>query len=91
VDPLRPFGPHAAAALRRVDAMDDCGDLLIVSQFDVEAGAVASFESQIGTHGGLGGEQTHPFVVHPAEWRIDAPIVGATALHSQIREWLARL
>jgi len=91
VDPLRPFGQHAAAALRRVDAMDDCGDLLIVSQFDVEAGAVASFESQIGTHGGLGGEQTHPFVVHPAEWRIDAPIVGATALHSQIREWLARL
>jgi len=30
-------------------------------------------------------------VVHPAEWRIDEPIIGATALHSQIRAWLARL
>ena len=91
VDPLQPFGPHAAAALERVDAMAECGDLLIVSQLDAETGAVASFESQIGTHGGLGGEQTRPFVLHPADWRINAPIIGATALHSQIREWLARL
>src|SRR6059036_1525223 len=27
VDPLQPFGPHAAAALERVDAMAECGDL----------------------------------------------------------------
>jgi len=91
VDPLRAYGPHAAAALKRVDAMAECGDLVIISQVDVDAGAVASFESQIGTHGGLGGEQTRPFVAHPAEWRIDEPIIGATALHSQIRAWLARL
>ena len=90
IDPLLAFGPRAPSALKRVDAMAECGDLLIISQVDLDSGAVTSFESQIGSHGGLGGAQTHPFVLHPAEWRIDAPIIGATALHSQIRRWLTR-
>ena len=49
---------------------------------------VAAFEELIGSHGGLGGPQTHPFILHPAEWTIDEPIVGAEAVYRQIRRWL---
>jgi uncharacterized membrane protein YvlD (DUF360 family) len=82
------FGPNAARGLRRLDAMEDCGDLVLISLFDEPSGEVAAFEEQLGSHGGLGGEQSHAFVMHPSEWRIDAPVIGAVALHEQIRRWL---
>ena len=87
-DPLASFGPTAAEGLRRVDAMAECGDLVIVSVFDPDSGEVAPFEEQIGSHGGLGGRQNDAFILHPKEWGIEAPPVGAVALHKQIRRWL---
>jgi len=86
---LASFGPNAVAGLRRLDAMPDCGDLVIVSMFDQRSGEVAPFEEQIGSHGGLGGVQGDAFVLHPTEWRIEATPVGAVALHNEIRRWLA--
>jgi uncharacterized membrane protein YvlD (DUF360 family) len=88
MDPLARFGATAMEGLRRVDAMMECGDLVIVSTFDPDTGEVASFEGQIGSHGGLGGRQSDAFVLHPSEWTIAAPLVGAVALHQQIRRWL---
>jgi uncharacterized membrane protein YvlD (DUF360 family) len=88
-DPLAPFGPRAAAELRRIDAMPSCGDLVVMSTYDAATGEVTSFEGQIGTHGGLGGTQTQAFVLHPTEWRIVEPIVGATGLHERLRAWVA--
>jgi hypothetical protein len=32
--------------------------------------------------------QGDAFVLHPAEWRIEALPLGAVALHQQIRRWL---
>ena len=87
-DPLARFEPTAAEGLRRVDAMAECGDVVIVSMFDAGSGEVAPFEDQIGSHGGLGGTQGDAFIVHPAEWGIDAAPIGAVALHKQIRRWL---
>ena len=87
-DPLMRFGATALEGLRRVDGMMECGDLVIVSTFDPVTGEVASFEEQIGTHGGLGGRQSAAFILHPTEWTIGAPLVGAVALHQQIRRWL---
>jgi uncharacterized membrane protein YvlD (DUF360 family) len=89
IDPLAPFGPNAAAGVRRLDAMPECGDLVIVSMFDRVSGEVAPFEEQIGSHGGLGGVQSDAFILHPAEWRIEEPPLGAVALHKVIRRWLA--
>jgi hypothetical protein len=86
-DPLAPFGARAADELRRVDAMADCGDIVLISSFDPTSGEVAAFEHQIGSHGGLGGDQHLAFVLHPAEWRIDEEIVGAPALHRYLRRW----
>jgi len=86
-DPLEPFGPSATKGLRRVDDMTNCGDLVIVSRFDPPSGEVAAFEAQVVSHGGLGGKQTDAFILHPADWRIDAPLVGAPTVHRQIRRW----
>jgi len=88
VDPLPRFGPHAEDALRRLDAMPACGDVVIISAFDPGSGEVAAFEDQVGSHGGLGGAQTQGFIAHPADWRVDSPLVGATAVHAQISRWL---
>ena len=88
VDPLGRFEGTATDGLRRVDAMAECGDLVIVSMFDPKAGEVAPFEEQMGSHGGLGGTQGDAFVLHPAKWGMEAPPVGAVALHEQIRRWL---
>jgi uncharacterized membrane protein YvlD (DUF360 family) len=87
-DTLSRLGPNGARGLRRLDAMEDCGDLVLISVFDELPGEVAPFEDQIGSHGGLGGEQSLAFVLHPAEWHIDAPIIGAVALNEQLRRWL---
>jgi uncharacterized membrane protein YvlD (DUF360 family) len=87
-DPVAPFGPRALEGLKRLDAMRECGDLVIVSQFDPASGEVAAFESQIGSHGGLGGKQAEAFILHPTDWRVDGPVIGAAAVHAQLRAWV---
>jgi uncharacterized membrane protein YvlD (DUF360 family) len=91
-DPLAPFGPNAAAHVRRTDAFPHCADLMINSAFDPEAGEVSAFEELVGSHGGLGGTQSFPFVLHPAD--LDWPeeeVVGAEGVHQIFRGWLGRL
>ncbi|MGC8782074.1 MAG: YIP1 family protein, partial [Anaerolineae bacterium] len=48
------------------------GDLMVISTFYPD-GTVAAFEELIGSHGGLGGEQTDAFLFHPADM-----VVGPT-------------
>jgi hypothetical protein len=90
-DPVAQYRGHAELGLRRVDAMAHCGDLVAISRLDAGTGEVAAFEELIGSHGGLGGQQTEPFIMHPAGWTLDEPIVGAEAVYRQIRHWLADL
>jgi uncharacterized membrane protein YvlD (DUF360 family) len=88
-DPTAPFGPNTAASLLRVDAMTHAPDLLFISQYDPELGEVAAFEEQIGSHGGLGGPQTQPFILHPADWELDEEVpLGAPAIYRNLRRWL---
>ena len=65
-DPTALFGEHTVMSLKREDAMTHAPDLLLLSQYDPEMGEVAAFEELIGSHGGLGGPQTEPFILHPA-------------------------
>jgi uncharacterized membrane protein YvlD (DUF360 family) len=90
-DPLAPYGPDAGAGLRRVDAMAECGDLVVISVLDETTDEVAAFEELIGSHGGLGGPQTEAFILHPADWELDEPLVGAESVYRQIRVWLETL
>jgi len=88
-DPTTLFGPHTIMSLKREDAMVHAPDLLLLSQYDPELGEVAAFEELIGSHGGLGGPQTEPFILHPAEWALDEEIpLGAPAIYRNIRHWL---
>jgi uncharacterized membrane protein YvlD (DUF360 family) len=89
-DPLRDFGPNAADHLRRTDGFPRCPDILVNCMYDPEANEVAPFEEFIGSHGGLGGWQSHPFALVPSGWSDEkAPIVGARAMHETLRGWLA--
>jgi hypothetical protein len=50
---------------------------------------VAAFEELIGSHGGLGGPQTEPFILHPIDWQLDEEVpLGAPAIYRNIRKWL---
>ena len=89
-DPLAPFGPNAAAHLRRTDGFPHCPDLLINSMYDPDADEVAPFEEFMGSHGGLGGSQSRPFAVVPRAWSPEPEsIVGVEAMHAVLRTWLA--
>ena len=91
-DPTTLFGPHTIMSLQREDAMEHAPDLLLISQYDPGLGEVAAFEELIGSHGGLGGPQTEPFILHPVEWKLDEPIpLGAPAVYRNIRSWLGSI
>jgi hypothetical protein len=91
-DPLAPFGPTTARHLRRTDGFPHCPDVMVNSTFWEETGEVAAFEELVGSHGGMGGTQSHPFVLHPADlsWP-DAPVVGAEHVHRVLSGWLGAL
>ena len=72
--------------------MKHAPDLLLLSQYDPELGEVAAFEELIGSHGGLGGPQTEPFILHPVEWKLDEAVpLGAPAVYRNIRRWLGSI
>ncbi len=88
-DPLADFDATAAEHLRRHDRFEHCPDILINCMYDPAVGEVAPFEEFMGSHGGLGGAQTHPFIVVPSAWSEPAaPIVGVEAMHEMLHHWL---
>ncbi len=67
-DPLAPYGDVALRAwqMQRVADFPSAGDLIIISTVYPD-GTVAALEELIGNHGGMGGEQTDAFILHPAD------------------------
>jgi uncharacterized membrane protein YvlD (DUF360 family) len=91
-DPTEIFGPNTVMSLTREDAMTHAPDLLLLSQYDPVMGEVAAFEELIGSHGGLGGPQTEPFILHPSDWTLDEDVpLGAPAVYRNIRRWLGSI
>ena len=91
-DPLAPYGPNAAAHVLRTHRFAHCPDILVNSTIWPEGEEVAAFEELVGSHGGLGGPQSHPFVCAPAglQWPQE-PVVGSEHVHRIFRGWLAGL
>jgi uncharacterized membrane protein YvlD (DUF360 family) len=90
VDPLLPFGDDAAAQLRRLSSFPNTGDLIINSVYFPHSGEVAAFEGLVGSHGGLGGDQTSAFIIHPVEWTAPAQeIRSPNEINRLIRSWIA--
>jgi hypothetical protein len=51
-----------------------------------------AFEELISFHGGIGGPQTRPFILHPPELETpEGPIVGAAAVHEILAGWRRQL
>jgi hypothetical protein len=91
-DPLAQFGPHARAQVARTDTFTHCADIMVNSLWDSQTDEVAAFEELVGSHGGLGGDQTRPFLLYPSSWPAPADeLLGPEALHQQLRRWLAHV
>jgi uncharacterized membrane protein YvlD (DUF360 family) len=67
-DPLEPFGDIELRAwqVRRIADFSNAGDLILNSTLYPD-NTVAALEELIGSHGGLGGEQTDAFIFHPGD------------------------
>src|SRR6478735_7470045 len=92
IDPLAPFDGHLVADLLRLSSFDKAADIYINSMFDPASLEVAAFEELVGCHGGTGGWQTKPMLVHPADWPVeDTELLGAEAVHGQLVRWLEML
>jgi putative membrane protein len=91
-NPLAHFGPNVVAHLKRTDSFPDAPDILVNSFFDPDKNEGAAFEELIGFHGGLGGYQTQPFLIYPAEWSLETEkIVGAEQVYSVLKDKLIEL
>jgi uncharacterized membrane protein YvlD (DUF360 family) len=92
VDPLANFSPNAAQHLLRTDGFDDVADIMVGSFYDPQLDEGCAFEELISFHGGMGGLQTRPFVLHPVELPVpDEQIVGAASVHALLRGWREQL
>lgn len=86
-DPLAGFSPTAAQHLMRTDGFADVADIMVGSFHDPELDDGCAFEEPIGFHGGIGGEQTRPFILYPVGLPLpERPIIGAAAVHALLKD-----
>lgn len=88
-DPLAPFGDVALRAeqVLRLARFQVAGDLILNSTLYPD-GTVAAFEELVGSHGGLGGQQTDSFLLHPcAEHVKDHRIDNAYQVYALLERW----
>ncbi len=90
-DPLAPFGPGAAETVHRTAGFPHAADIMVNSRVDPETGQVHAFEEQVGSHGGLGGEQNRAFLLAPRVLSVPVEfgeLHGAEQVHRVLRRWL---
>lgn len=90
-NPLKDFGENAADHLRRTNSFSTVPDILVNSFYDNENDEVAAFEELVGSHGGLGGTQSKPFIMHPSYWKIDEDLIGAQSIYHLLKRELKNL
>ncbi len=91
-DPLANFSPTAAQHLLRTDGFAHVADIMVGSFYDPELDQGCAFEELISFHGGLGGPQTRPFILHPVTLPVpEEPIIGAARVNELLRGWRAML
>ena len=91
-DPLAPFSPTAAQHLLRTDGFEHVADIMVGSFYDPKLDEGCAFEELISFHGGIGGPQTRPFILHPSRLEVPAgPILGAASVHGILAGWRKQL
>ncbi len=87
-DPLADFAPTAGEHLLRTDGFEHVADIMVGSFYDADLEEGCAFEELISFHGGIGGPQTRPFILHPERLAIPgAPILGAAEVNSLLWDW----
>ena len=91
-DPLAHFSPHAPQHLLRTDGFQHVADIMVGSFYDPELDEGCAFEELISFHGGIGGLQTRPFILHPRQLEVPpGPILGAATVHGILAGWRSSL
>ena len=63
------------------------GDLTLIGPYDPQTGQLVSYEDVARPHGGLGGWQGEPFLLHPSALELEGPLVGALSVHDALRRF----
>ncbi len=90
-NPLKDFGKNATKHLKRQNTFDNMPDILINSFYDSENDEVCAFEELIGSHGGLGGNQTKPFIIYPSEWENPGELIGSESIYRFLKKEIMNL
>lgn len=90
-NPLEGFGKNAARHLKRENSFKNMPDLMVNSFYDSEKDEVCAFEELIGSHGGLGGNQSKPFIIYPSEWEDPGEIVGSESIYKFLKKEIENL
>jgi len=91
-DPLASFSPGAPGHLLRTDGFPHVADIMVGSFYDPGLEEGCAFEELISFHGGLGGPQTQPFILHPVALTVPSEaIVGAERVHAVLSGWRREL
>jgi uncharacterized membrane protein YvlD (DUF360 family) len=90
-DPLAPYGlpDLRAEQLLRLARFESAGDLILNSTLFAD-GSVAAFEELVGSHGGLGGQQTDAFLFHPRAEHVPGTIANSAEVYGVLEEWRER-
>ena len=90
-NPLDGFGKNAAMHLKRQNSFDNMPDIMVNSFYDSENNEVCAFEELIGSHGGLGGDQTKPFILYPSDWQDPGELIGASSIYNFLKKEIEEL
>lgn len=91
-NPLAVFGSHAPHHAQRLASFPHTADIMVNSFYNPYTEEVCAFEELIGSHGGLGGTQMHPFILYPAHFTPPPqPLVGAEKVYHLFQQWLSEL
>ncbi len=91
-NPLEGFGKNIVKHLKRNISFKYTPDILVNSFYDSENDEVCAFEELVGSHGGVGGSQSEPFILYPSSWDVpEEEIIGAENIYKLLKENLAKL
>ncbi|MBQ2652259.1 MAG: alkaline phosphatase family protein [Methanobrevibacter sp.] len=90
-NPLEGFGANAAKHLKRQNSFKNMPDILVNSFYDEKYNEVCAFEELIGSHGGLGGDQTKPFIIYPSKWEDPGELIGAESIYKFLKNEIDEL
>ncbi|MCA9382497.1 phage holin family protein, partial [Candidatus Dojkabacteria bacterium] len=89
-DPLWVYeSKHLIESLKKYDKGPNAPDIMAISLYDKKTEEVAAFEELVGSHGGIGGPQSFPFILYPNKF--EGPkedIVGAENVYTVLKGWL---